>query len=331
MNKLISNSLEILFSLFIVCGLLFIAFYVKPTATVAKYEPTLFGYRDNYYSVASPLADGSVIWAVGNKGKIIRSDDSGTTWRIQESPTTSHLQDIAIWDEKSAIVAGDLASVLITDDAGQNWTPVEISVYQFGDQLLQVYIDHVKQQAWISGTMGGVLKSADKGKTWQLTHEEEDVAWNDIEVDRRGQVWVAGEFGRLQRSTDDGANWEEIEVPTTGSSLMAITFADEIHGVAVGLSGSIMRTENGGDDWTVVEDVTAAHLFDINWDGQQYVAVGNNGIIAYGSPDGSEWQVKKIHPDNSGWYTSIIPVATSYLIAGVNLGILNGTDWKVFQ
>jgi photosystem II stability/assembly factor-like uncharacterized protein len=331
MNKLISNSLEILFSLFIVGGLLFIAFYVKPTATVAKFEPTLFGFRDNYYSIASPLADGRVIWAVGNKGKIIRSDDAGITWRIQESPTTSHLQGIATWDEKTAIVAGDLASVLITDNAGESWTKVDIPTYQFGDQLLQLYIDHNKQEAWISGTMGSVYKSADRGKTWQLTHDEEDVAWNDIEVDRRGQVWVAGEFGRLQRSADDGQTWEEVEVPASGSSLMAITFADEDHGVAVGLSGIVVRTENGGDSWSVVEDVTDAHLFDINWDGQQYVAVGNNGILAYGSLEGSEWQIKKIHPDNSGWYTNIIPVGKSYFIAGVNMGVLNGTDWKVFQ
>lgn len=331
MNRVVLNSLEILFSLFIVGGLLYVAFYVKPTATVPRYEPTLFGFRDNYYSVISPLADGRVLWAVGNNGKIIRSEDHGTTWLLQEAPVTSHLQDISYWDDRTAIVAGDLSTILITDNAGRNWEKIPFETRPLGDQLLQVYVDRNSQQAWIVGTMGTVLRSADRGRTWEFAHEEEDVAWNEIVVDKRGWVWIAGEFGRLQRSKDNGVNWEEIETTSSGSSLMSIAFSDENHGVAVGLTGSVLRTENGGDDWQQVEGVTTAHLFDINWDGKQFIAVGNNGLLAQGTPDGSEWKVRKIHPDNSGWYTSIIPVTGSYAIAGVNLGILKGPDWQVFQ
>ncbi len=332
MNRIVESTLEILVSLLIVGGLLYVAFYVKPTVTVPEYTPTLFEYRDHYYGVVSPDAENRVIWAVGNNGRVIRSDNAGKEWRIQDTPTKHDLQAIAAWDSDSAIVVGDLATVLTTDDGGKTWTMVPIQVYEFGDQLLQIYVDSTNGQAWLTGTMGTVMKSDDRGKTWIMVHPQEDLAWNGITIAPDGSIWVVGEFGRLQRSTDDGASWQEVEAPTSGSSLMSIAFSDQQHGIAAGLSGVVVHTEDGGDSWSQVEGVTQAHLFDIIWDGQQFVAIGDNGILADFSAGGQVLQVGRIHPDNSLWYTQITPfTASSYLIAGANLGLHSGENWNVYQ
>jgi photosystem II stability/assembly factor-like uncharacterized protein len=332
MNKLLENVLEVMLSLFIVGGLLYVALYVKPTVTVPEYTPTLFGYRDHYYGVVSTEQTGKIIWAAGNNGRVIRSENSGKDWRIQDTGTKHDLQAISAWDENSAVVVGDLATVLTTSDGGKSWETVPIEIYEFGDQLLRVRIDPATGQAWISGTMGTVIKSSDHGKTWSMTHPQEDVAWNDIVIAPDGSIWVVGEFGRMQRSQDDGANWQEIEAPASGSSLMAIAFADDQHGFAVGLSGIVVYTTDGGDSWSLVENVTQAHFFDIAWDGQQFVAVGDNGTLARFSPQGEILDVGRIHPDNSLWYTQITPLsAASYLIAGYNLGLYSAKNWNVYQ
>lgn len=332
MNKLVENVLEILLPLLIVGGLLYVAFYVKPTVTLPEYTPTLFEYRDHYYGVVSPDQDHSVIWAVGNNGRVIRTDNAGKDWHIQDTGTKRDLQSISAWDSDSAIVVGDLATVLTTDDGGESWSKVPIEVYEFGDQLLQVFVDSARGQAWISGTMGTVIKSSDRGKTWSMVHPQEDLAWNDITVAPGGSVWVVGEFGRMQRSQDDGASWQEVEAPTAGSSLMAIAFSSQQHGVAVGLSGVVVRTADGGDSWSRVEHVTEAHFFDIVWDGQRFVAVGDNGILASFSAEGQVVQVGRIQPDNSLWYTQITPLsAAAYLIAGANLGLYSAEKWNVYR
>jgi len=333
LSKILENILEILVSLLIVGGLLYVAFYVKPHVTVPEYSPTLFGYRDHYYGVVSPDSDNNVIWAVGNNGRVIRSDNAGADWRIQETGTKNHLQSIAAWDSDAAIVVGDLATVLITDDGGASWTRIPVEVREWGDQLLQVQIDHARGQAWITGTMGTVFRSVDRGRSWTMAHETEDLAWNGITVTESGRIWVVGEFGRLQRSDDDGATWEEIEAPTMGSSLMAIAFADPQNGMAVGLSGVVVRTSDGGDSWTLLEDVTQAHFFDVIWDGRQYVAVGDNGTLATFPAVGEQVNVGRVHPDNSLWYTQIASLAKTdgYLIAGTNLGLRRGSEWNVYQ
>ena len=332
MSKLIENSLEILLSLFIVFGLLYVAFEVKPEVSVPKYTPTMFGLRDHYYSVVSPGENKQIIWAVGNEGRVIRSEDAGKQWRIQETGTKANLQSIAAWDSSSAIVIGDLATVLITGDSGKAWAHIAVKTYQYGDQFLKVYIDHDKGNAWLSGTMSTVMLSKDRGKTWHLVHKAEDIAWNDITVAPDGSVWVVGEFGRMQRSRDEGTTWEEVKAPTSGSSLMSIAFSDSRHGIAVGLSGIVVTTEDGGAHWSRVPAVTHAHLFDILWDGQEFLAVGANGVFAGFSPDGHIRKVSRIHPDNSGWYTQINRYANDdYLIAGTNLGLRNKKGWFVYQ
>lgn len=332
MNKTLENILEILASLFIVGGLLYVAFYVKPSVTVPGYTPTMFAYRDHYYSVVSPDQQHKVFWAVGNNGKIIRSDNAGDNWHIQKSGTKRNLQSMAPWDSQSAIVVGDLATVLTTDDGGKSWSKSTIETYEYGDQLLQVYADPASGEAWLSGTMATVMKSKDRGQTWKMTHPQEDLAWNDITVAPDGSVWVVGEFGRMQRSVDDGASWQEIETPTSGSSLMAIAFSDRQHGLVVGLSGTVFSSADGGDSWTLVPDVTQAHFFDVSWDGEYFVAIGDTGVLAIFSEDGKPVHVGRIHTNNSGWYTQVTPLsADRLLIAGSNLGLHFGKDWHVFQ
>ncbi len=332
MSRLIENTLEILVSLLIVGGLLYVAFYVKPTVTVPQYTPTIFGHRDHYYGVVSPDAEHRVFWAVGNNGRVIRSEGAGRGWSIQESGTEAHLQSIAAWDRQRAVVVGDLATVLVTEDGGQSWTRIPVKVREFGDQLLRVRIDREHGTVWLTGTMATVMKSSDQGRSWAMTHPEEDLAWNDVNFAPDGTVWLVGEFGRMQRSRDQGTSWEEVEVPSSGSSLMAIAFADPLHGLAVGLSGTVVSTTDGGDSWRAVEGVTDSHYFDVVWDGERFLAVGNNGVLARFAVTGEPEQVGRIHPDNSGWYTQISPLQDAgYLIAGNNLGLLQNDRWQAYE
>lgn len=325
----IKNSVEILISALVVGTLLWIAFYVQPKVETERVLPSPFGYRNYYFGVVAPAADGNVIWAVGYDGRIIRSDDGGSTWRIQNTPTTSHLQDIAAWDPQSALVVGDKGTVLITADAGESWSQVDIVTRQFGDQLLQAYVSPNSDKAWITGTFGTVLFSDDRGRNWHKTYRDEDIAWNDITMDPRGRLWLAGEFGRLSRSADDGRTWQEVDVGT-GMSLMAVTFADRDHGVAVGLSGTIVATSNGGRDWELEDSGTDAHLFDVIWDGASYIAVGDGGTIVEGAPDASSWEPRQLSPNEFGWYTKIVDTRAGYYVTGSSIGIFRDGRWRPF-
>lgn len=68
-------------------------------------------------------------------------------------------------------------------------------------------------------------------------------------VTRAGKRLVAvGEQGRIVVSDDHGASWRQVAVPTS-VTLTAVSFADEQNGWAVGHSGIVLHTADGGLSW----------------------------------------------------------------------------------
>lgn len=321
---------EVVLSLLIICGLFWVAFFVKPVVDVKKVERFPFERRDSFYSAASLDEKGQSICVVGSYGKIIRTDDGGVTWEIQKTPIEDHLQKIAAWDPQSLLVIGDKGTVLVTENAGQVWTQVEVPAYDYGGQLLSADIDPVSERAWVVGSMGTVLVSDDRGSSWRMAHPEEDVSWNDVTVAQSGVVWVVGEFGTVKQSKDNGENWELVSVPTE-ASLNAIDFSDDLHGVIVGLSGTILMTNDGGQNWKMVESDAETHLYGLLWDGDSYHAVGDAGMILSSDAQGVEWSVDKLAPQNFGWYTGITRMGNSYFISGAGAGVYSSGKWMPFE
>jgi photosystem II stability/assembly factor-like uncharacterized protein len=66
-----------------------------------------------------------------------------------------------------------------------------------------------------------------------------------VSVPSAHTVYVCGAHGMLYKSSDTGNTWSAQAVPTT-KNLYAISFVDEKHGIAVGDTGTILRTANGG-------------------------------------------------------------------------------------
>lgn len=68
-------------------------------------------------------------------------------------------------------------------------------------------------------------------------------------VTRAGKRLVAvGEQGRIVVSDDHGASWRQVAVPTS-VTLTAVSFADDQNGWAVGHSGIVLQSADGGLSW----------------------------------------------------------------------------------
>jgi len=155
----------------------------------------------------------------------------------------------------------------------------------------------------------------------------EDVGWNDcFFLGQKG--WIVGEFGRIMRTDDGGITWTAVKAPLTPDevgvvpSIMGVTFRDEEHGVAVGLGGMILITEDGGKRWVKVPEVTREHLFRVIWDGAQWVAVGDKGIMLKGDPSGVKWMGGRITDLDTSWYTCVRRIGDRYYLAGDRLACL---------
>lgn len=64
---------------------------------------------------------------------------------------------------------------------------------------------------------------------------------------------AVGERGIVVVSDDDAASWRQVSTPVS-VTLTAVHFADDKHGYAVGHSGTVLTTADGGETWTRVLD-----------------------------------------------------------------------------
>jgi photosystem II stability/assembly factor-like uncharacterized protein len=306
--------------------LLYAALFVKAGAVVSDVRPPVIERRDTYLGVALP--GDKVIWAAGGNGKVVRSDDDGTSWRVQATPTDVNLQSIAAWSADQALAVGNAGVVIRTEDGGKTWQKVDAPRSDIANKLMRVRVLE-GGVAWAVGEVGAVLKSTDFGRTWSRVLEEKDRAWNDVVfVGENG--WMVGEFGEIARSIDGGATWAPVSSGVS-SSLMAVRFRDAEHGVAVGLSGRVVATADGGATWNALPPQTKEHLNAVAWDGARWVAVGDKGVMVVGNAAADTWTARRISEGDLGWRTQIEHAGADrrYVLAGSSLGILDGDTLRI--
>jgi photosystem II stability/assembly factor-like uncharacterized protein len=111
-----------------------------------------------------------------------------------------------------------------------------------------------------------------------------------------------------------------------GSPLRGVSFTDPNTGTAVGHSGSIIRTEDGGATWVHQTSGTTNHLLEVFFtDANTGTAVGNGGTILRTTDGGATWvsQASGTYEELAGvWFTD----ANTGTVVGLYGTILRTTD-----
>jgi len=254
------------------------------------------------------LDDRTTAWLMsigtGDNSRIYHTTDGGAHWQLQftNPDAKGFFDDIAFWDGKRGIVAGDAVDghivVFTTDDAGAHWerrqtppaVPNEGAFAASGTSL----ITRSDRDAWIvTGGTGAarIFHSADSGRTWTVatTPVRNDspsagifsIGFSDA---LRGVI-VGGDYnqpGAAERNiaiTDDGGKtWRAPSgTPPAGFRSAVAYVPDRKLWIAVGTSGSDVSTD-GGNTWKTF-DTGAFNAVSFVTSGAGW-AVGPKGRIA---------------------------------------------------
>ncbi|MCY1265832.1 Ycf48-like protein [compost metagenome] len=111
-----------------------------------------------------------------------------------------------------------------------------------------------------------------------------------------GQLFSAGEQGWILRSDDDGASWQAVQTPAE-RTLTGLAFADDRLGIAVGHGATLLRTTDGGRQWTKVEldGIGRDSLLGVtHLGGQRFVVYGAFGHYLESLDGGLSWERKPV-------------------------------------
>ncbi|MGB5103686.1 MAG: YCF48-related protein [Steroidobacteraceae bacterium] len=152
-----------------------------------------------------------------------------------------------------------------------------------------------------------------------------------VDIVRTGDRLVAvGERGFAMLSDDAGKTWRARETPVT-RTLTGVAFQDARVGVAVGHGGSLVRTEDGGENWTHVplEEAGPDSLLGVvSLGGDHFIAYGAFGLYFDSTDAGKTWQRQMILSEDFDRHISQIVVAGESLLLVAESGILARSDDK---
>lgn len=289
-----------LFLIFVLIGGLCIVAGCKDSGEKFKVPVINMITSENVHGVIAP--DDDHIWITGNYGTIYHSSDGGLNWTKQDSGVKEGIiVDGSFLDNKSGWVTGLNGTILHTEDSGENWIRQETGTKR---HLFSVcFVDPLN--GWAIGEWNTVIHTNDGGKTWQRQTEEYDKILNNVFFIDDQTGWVVGERGLIRHTKDGGKTWAEQkpkafvresfeqELRNPAPALFSIVFTDKDNGWVCGIDGTIGRTEDGGDNWDILDSPTDLTLYTVFIKGQFGWIVGDKGAYLLSSDHGRTWSLKE--------------------------------------
>jgi photosystem II stability/assembly factor-like uncharacterized protein len=193
------------------------------------------------------VSDGNVV-AVGERGLIAISADSGLTWKTVPSGVSATLTGVSFApDSPHGWAVGHDAVILATRDGGQTWE----KQWQ-GPDLEASFLDVCAVDAariLAIGAFGFAARSHDGGDTWTAERiVDDDAHLNRITRAAADTLFIAGERGTVLRSTNRGESWIALSLPYEGSFHGVLPLrAREL--LVYGLRGHVYRSTDAGTTW----------------------------------------------------------------------------------
>ena len=207
--------------------------------------------------------------AVGEYGKILKTTDGGNSagsWQtitLTGNASQRHYNSVFFADNQNGFVVGgnpsndSIATILKTTNGGDDW---QIQKDALGYWLNSVYFINL-DTGFAVGDKGTIYKTINSGTTWtqiSVSGNPGTRDYNSVYFTSSSTGFIVGgnltndSIQTILKTTDCGEIWNIIK-DNIAPCLNSVHFYDQTNGYAVGNSGTVIKTTNGGDDWQNVD------------------------------------------------------------------------------
>ncbi|MFI5134649.1 MAG: YCF48-related protein [Chitinophagales bacterium] len=256
------------------------------------------------------------------QGDILKTSDGGFTWQNQSTnEMIKALYHVTFISSDTGFTCGYDGKIFRTFDGGNSW------------EYFQNYYSPIRSLFMLNSgegfACGGV--GFDHGYKLQTTNYGDAWRWDTSKVEYRDIVFfntssgVMCGYGEILFTNDGGATWNYSNAKQ--DFFVAMSFVNSETGYAIGYTGSIWRTDDGGENWTRLRNSNT--LFQTNWylncvafrdENTGYVA-GEKGLFLKTTDGGNHWGKVDNAPDVNWKGISLVS----------NGGVICGTDGKIYR
>ena len=223
------------------------------------------------------------------KGDLLKTTDAGFTWKDQSTPEmTKELYHLQLLSADTGFCCGYDGKIFRTVNGGMNWEYFQTSYYL---PIRSVFMLGLSQGFACGGSgfnHGYWLQSLTD--SWIV--DTSDVEYRDVHFFNNQNGVMCG-YGVILRTNDGGENW--IYTNAKQDFFVAMSFPTNETGYAVGYTGSIWKTIDGGETWDRQRNSNI--LFTPQWyfnaiefrdENTGYIA-GENGCLLQTTDGGNHW------------------------------------------
>jgi len=226
------------------------------------------------------------LFAVGEHGIIIYSDDNAKTWRQAQVPVNVTLTCIGFANSRLGWAAGHFGVVLVTTDGGQTWNlqlngleanqltlaaahqadeqgsnvpgayfatkRANFFVKEGPDKPFLTLLVLSPQEVIVFGAYRMTMLTTDGGKTWVdwSLHIYDRLSHNIYGATIAGQtLYIVAENGLVFKSLDNGNTFLPLPAPAA-VTLFGIIGTSDNSLLVFGVAGSGFRSTDGGETWS---------------------------------------------------------------------------------
>jgi photosystem II stability/assembly factor-like uncharacterized protein len=219
-------------------------------------------------------------------------------WRAQSSGSLAKLSSVFFVDRDRGWVVGSNGTLLMTEDGGAKWKRQTLPERQKNEALNDVWFFN-NERGLLLGEYGmfnreGIidrseriflLRSGDRGANWETG------ALARLPVNQTMPTGLSER--QSSRKQNDGSDISKPGQRPADPILLRLTFANDQIGWAVGESGTIQFTKDGGATWQMQDAATRKLIYDVAAiDSKQAWAVGAGGKLLRTVDSGQNWNEK---------------------------------------
>jgi photosystem II stability/assembly factor-like uncharacterized protein len=264
--------------------------------------PQVFSNSTDYRSIYFTSADTGFI--AGHRSRIAKTTNGGISWSpVYDPGGTIQLWSITFNSSKQiGLACGASSQLLRTSDGGNTWTPITGFITASTTfYSVSFASDNV---AFLAGNSGYIFKSTDAGLTWQNAgYRFTTTSLNDVAFADNSTGYVVG-TNFLAKSTDGGKTFQTQVSPFSGD-INEISTPVPDTAIAAADAGNIIRTTNGGANWSLIptgitgtnSDILAIDFItkDTGW------VAAYNGTVAKTTDAGLTWSIISTIVGSNPW------------------------------